>query len=161
MSVSDSYNGVSLSACASSFCQLSVTFNPVRDEIKVYLDGTNLTTSSYANVFGVSPRQQTPRIPSIPPENTFEYNSANITGSSIESYKGGPSLDDYFTPWILGGGYTDGNPDGGFMGGEFGGKVSGLSGYLGCTRFYSKPLNSSEVLNNYKATKNFFKNIKI
>ena len=161
LSVSDSYNGVSLSACASSFCQLSVTFNPVRDEIKVYLDGTNLTTSSYANVFGVSPRQQTPRIPSIPPENTFEYNSANITGSSIESYKGGPSLDDYFTPWILGGGYTDGNPDGGFMGGEFGGKVSGLSGYLGCTRFYSKPLNSSEVLNNYKATKNFFKNIKI
>ena len=45
------------------------------------------------------------------------------------------------------------------MGGEFGGKVSGLRGYLGCTRFYSKPLRPDQVLNNYKATKNFFKNV--
>ena len=62
---------------------------------------------------------------------------------------------------MLGGGYTDGNPDGNFMGGEYGGKVSGLKGYLGCTKFYSKPLTDGEVLNNYKASSNFFKNINV
>ena len=159
--VSSTYNSVSLSSCASSFCQISVTLNPVRDEIKVYLDGTNLVTSSYVDVFGVNPRKQTPLIPSIPNENSFEYNTTNITGSSIDAFKYGPQRDEYFTPWILGGGYTDGNPNGGFMGGTYGGKVSGLQGYLGCTRFYSKPLSQSEVLNNYNATKNFFKNIKL
>ena len=158
---SSTYNGATLSSCADAFCQISVTLNPVRDEIKVYLDGTNLVTSSYGDVFGVSPRKQTPMIPSIPPDNAFEYNTTNITGSSLDAYKHGPKRDEYFTPWVLGGGYTDGNPDGGFMGGTHGGKVSGLAGYLGCTRFYSKPLNSVEILNNYNATKNFFKNIKL
>ena len=47
------------------------------------------------------------------------------------------------------------------MGGEYGGKVSGLRGYLGCTRFYSKPLSDAEVLNNYKATQNFFDNVEV
>jgi len=159
--VSSTYNGATLSSCASSFCQLSVVLNPVKDEIKVYLDGVNLVTSSYEDVFGVTSKKQTPKIPSIPPDNAFEYNTTNITGSSLEAYKYGPKRDDYFTPWILGGGYTDGNPDGGFMGGLYGGKVSGLNGYLGCTRFYSKPLNSAEVLNNYNATRSFFKNIKL
>jgi hypothetical protein len=158
---SSTYNGATLSSCEDEFCQISVTFNPVRDEIKVYLDGTNLVTSSYVDVFGVSPRKQTPMLPSIPPDNAFEYNTTNITGSSLETYKYGPKRDEYFTPWVLGGGYTDGNADGGFMGGTYGGKVSGLAGYLGCTRFYSKPLNSAEILNNYNATKNFFKNIKL
>lgn len=45
------------------------------------------------------------------------------------------------------------------MGGEYGGKVSGLRGYVGCSRFYSKPLKDGDVLNNYKATQTFFKNI--
>jgi hypothetical protein len=158
---SSTYNDISLSACASSFCQLSITLNPVKDEIKVYLDGTNLVTSSYVDVFGVNSRKETPRIPSIPPENAFEYTTANLPTSALEAYKYGPKLDDYFTPWILGGGYTDGITEGNFMGGTYGGKVSGLKGYLGCTRFYSKPLNSAEILNNYNATKNFFKNIKL
>lgn len=159
--VSSTYNDVSLSSCASSFCHLSVTFNPIRDEVSVYLDGVNLTTSSYESVFGVNSRKRTPQIPSISPDNSFEYIESKVGSESLEALKKGPLKDDYFTPWILGGGYSDGNPDGGFMGGEYGGKVSGLRGYLGCTRFYSKPLNSSEILNNYNATKNFFKNIKL
>ena len=159
--VSNAYNGTSLSSCASSFCHLSVTLNPLKDQISVYLDGSFLATSSYDAVFGVNPRQRTPMIPSIPPDNSFEYNETNIQSSSLNDFRFGPKRDDYFTPWILGGGYTDGNPDGNFMGGTYGGKVSGLNGYLGCTRFYSKPLSSSEVLNNYNATKNFFKNIKL
>tara|TARA_R100000234_G_scaffold118286_1_gene98414 strand:+ start:107 stop:694 length:588 start_codon:yes stop_codon:yes gene_type:complete len=159
--VSGTYNDLTLSSCATSFCQISVTLNPIKNEIKLYMDGKNLVTSSYNSVFDVESTVQTPKIPSIPPDNAFEYNSTNIVGSSIEAYKFGPKRDDYFTPWILGGGYTDGNPNGGFMGGEYGGKISGLNGYLGCTRFYSKPLSDAEVLNNYNATKSFFKNIKI
>ena len=159
--VSSTFNGATLSSCESEFCQISVTFNPVLDEIKVYLDGTNLVTSSYSDVFDAESRKQTPRIPSIPPENSFEYIKSNLGGNSIQEYHEGPRRDRYFTPWILGGGFTDGNPDGGFMGGEYGGKVSGLNGYLGCTRFYSKPLTDAEVLNNYNATESFFKNIKI
>ena len=45
------------------------------------------------------------------------------------------------------------------MGGEYNGKVSGLRGYLGCTRFYARPLSESEVKSNYAATQKFFKNI--
>jgi hypothetical protein len=159
--VSSVYQDTTLSSCASSFCQLSVVFNPVKDEIKVYLDGVNLATSSYTDVFGVSIRKETPRVPSINVGNNFEYNTTNIAASSLEAYQYGPKLDPYFTPWILGGGYTDGNPNGNFMGGEYGGKISGLKGYLGCTRFYSKPLSGFEILDNYKATQNFFKNIRI
>ena len=48
---------------------------------------------------------------------------------------------------------------GNFMGGTYGGIISGLKGYLGSFKMYSKPLNSEEVLNNYKAQMNFFKNI--
>ena len=67
----------------------------------------------------------------------------------------------------MGGGYTDGIdggrtggvPDGNFMGGRFGGQISGLRGYIGCTRFYSRPLSDGEILNNYNATQKFFKNI--
>lgn len=91
--------------------------------------------------------------------NSFEYASSIVSSESVEALTKGPKLDTYFTPWIIGGGYTDGNPEGNFMGGIYGGKVSGLRGYIGCTRFYSKPLQDEEVLNNFNATQKFFKNI--
>tara|TARA_Y100001937_G_scaffold37513_1_gene53500 strand:- start:20933 stop:23530 length:2598 start_codon:yes stop_codon:yes gene_type:complete len=146
--VFETFNGVSLSSCGRSFTQLSVCMDPPRDEVRVYLDGVKLMTSSYQGTFGTQKLGEAYKSPSIYQNNSFEYS-------------GGPSLDNYFTPWILGGGYTDGLSSGNFMGGEFGGKISGLRGHLGCTRFYSKPLEDSEVLNNYKATKNFFKNIEV
>jgi hypothetical protein len=45
------------------------------------------------------------------------------------------------------------------MGGDRGGITSGLRGHIGSLKFYSKPLNSSEVLTNYKAQQVYFKNI--
>lgn len=139
-------NGKSLSSCGNSFVQISVSMDPQKDEVRVYMDGVKLATSSYQDTFGTTRKGETYKAPSIFQNNSFEYS-------------GGPKLDTYFTPWILGGGYTDGFSGGNFMGGEYGGKVSGLRGYLGCTRFYSKPLNDGEVLNNYNATQNFFKNV--
>ena len=141
-------NGKSLSSCGESFSLLSVSIDPVKDEVRVYLDGSKLATSGYQTTFATSRPGEVCKSPSVKQNNSFEYS-------------GGPYLDAYFTPWMLGGGYTDGNPDGNFMGGEYGGKVSGLKGYLGCTKFYSKPLTDGEVLNNYKASSNFFKNINV
>jgi hypothetical protein len=99
------------------------------------------------------------KTPSVFQNNSFRYDASSVNANSTAASKAGPSLDTFFTPWILGGGYTDGNPNGNFMGGEYNGKVSGLRGYLGCTRFYSRPLEDGEVLNNYNATQKFFKNI--
>ena len=146
--VFETFNGASLSGCGRSFVQLSVSVDPQGDEVRIYADGVKLMTSSYQDTFGTDRPGVTYKAPSIFQNNSFEYS-------------GGPSLDTYFTPWILGGGYTDGFSGGNFMGGEYGGKISGLRGYLGCTRFYSKPLNDAEVLNNYKATRNFFKNVDV
>jgi len=148
------FNGKTLSSCNNEFSQLSVSIDPQANQVKVYLDGVNLATSSYQDTFGTERLRETFKAPSIKQNNSFEYS-------------GGPSLDSYFTPWILGGGYTDGidgnitgnTPDGNFMGGRFGGQISGLRGYIGCTRFYSKPLSEDEILNNYNATQKFFKNI--
>ena len=153
------FNGKSLSSCGEEFCQLSVVLKPSKDQVSLYLDGVKIATDSYMEVFGTPREGAVYHCPSVFQPNSFEYNSSSVNVSSVEALKAGPKLDDYFTPWILGGGYTDGNPNGNFMGGEYGGKISGLRGYLGCTRFYSKPLTDAEVLNNYEATQKFFKNI--
>ena len=146
--VFEEFNGKSLSACGRSFVQISVAVDPKMDEVRVYADGIKLATSSYQDTFGTSRKGETFKAPSIKQNNSFEYS-------------GGPYLDNYFTPWVIGGGYTDGFSGGNFMGGEYGGKVSGLRGYVGCTRFYSKPLEDGAVLNNYKATQRFFKNVDV
>ncbi len=142
----EAFEGKSLSSCATSFCQLTLCLDPRNDEVNVYLDGSLLATSGYREVFGTSSKGETYKAPSIKQNNSF-------------SYPDGPLLDTYFTPWIIGGGYTDGLSSGNFMGGEYGGTISGLRGYLGCTKFYSKPLNNSEVINNYNSNSEFFKNI--
>ena len=157
--VFETINGKSLSSCENEFCQLSLVVNPKEDFIKIYLDGVNISTSSYQTVFGTLKAGDVYKAPSVFQNNSFEYTASSVDAQTVSSLKAGPSLDTYFTPWILGGGYTDGNPNGNFLGGVYGGKISGLRGYLGCTRFYTRPLTDSEVLNNYNATQKFFKNI--
>ena len=159
--VSSTINGVSLSSCEEEFCHIVLTLDPLNNSIKYYLDGVSIATSSYEGVFGISPVKKTPKIPSVFQENSFRYNSTYVSESSVAAAKVGPDLDDFFTPWIIGGGYTDGNPDGNFMGGEYGGKVSGLKGHVGSVKLYSRPLTDAEVLINYTASKNFFKNIAV
>lgn len=153
--VSSTVDGVSFSDCGSTFCHLAVTFNPQEDKVSVYLDSKLLATAGYYDTFGTGARL-TPKIPSIALSSSFEYSGV------------GPSRDIFFTPWIIGGGYTDGCPagidqpvGGGFTGGTYGGLTSGLQGKLGGLKFYSKPLTSSEVTQNYNANKNFFKFVKL
>lgn len=153
--------GKAVSACQSEFCHIAVSINPKEDKIQIYLDGNLINTSSLSYVFGTD-KYQMPNIPTFKKSNSFEYSTSTVGTSASPDLKYGPKLDTYFTPWIVGGGYTDGMAlSGNFLGGEYGGIISGLRGYLGSLKFYSKPLNSSEILNNYKAHRGFFKNIDV
>lgn len=157
--ISSTVNGVSFSSCDLTFCHVAVTFDPLKDQVSVYLDGVNMATSSMSTVFGIKPFHM-PNIPSFKKNNSFEYNSLTVGPSATADLRTGPKLNTYFTPWIVGGGYTDGMYSrGNFLGGTNGGLISGLKGYIGSLKFYKKPLTSQEVLNNYNAQSSFFKNI--
>ena len=149
---------------SSSFVLIDITCDPGNDEIKMYADGALVATSSISTVFGVDPKQAL-ELPSFKKRNSFEYSTSTVDGPN--SIKYGPLLNPFYTPWIVGGGYTDGMYQyGNFLGGgeettggSRSGIVSGLRGHIGSLKFYSRPLNTSEVLKNYKAQKGFFKNI--
>jgi hypothetical protein len=144
---------------SSQFVLIGVTCNPETDEISMYADGNLVATSSIAKVFGVE-KNQTPSLPNFKQKNSFEYSSTTVDGPKILTQ--GPLLNPFYTPWIVGGGYTDGMYyRGNFMGGDRGGITSGLRGHVGSLKFYSKPLNSTEAKKNYDAQRGFFKNIKI
>jgi len=143
------------------FCHIAVTFNPDKDEVSFYFDGSKVTTSSLSNVFGI-PKFTMPNLPTFKLTNSFEYSQTSVNADAPQSLKYGPKLDTYFTPWVIGGGYTDGLFNkGNFMGGTYGGIISGLRGYLGSIKFYSKPLDGSQILNNYNTHNSFFKNIDV
>lgn len=155
------FNGVALSSCMSGFCHISVTFDPNNDLLSVYNDGVLIAASSISTVFATEPYRM-PRIPSFKRNNSFEYNSSSVGSVASNALKAGPKLDTFFTPWIVGGGYTDGMAlNGNFMGGTYGGIISGLKGYLGSLKFYNKPLTPAQVLNNFNTQQSFFKNIDI
>jgi len=144
---------------SSQFVLIDISCDPVNDVIKMYADGSLVATSSVTEVFGTEIGIP-PSLPNFKKSNSFQYSSTTVDGPDI--LKQGPLLNTFYTPWIVGGGYTDGMyKDGNFMGGDRGGITSGLRGHVGSLKFYSKPLDNREVLKNYKAQQGFFKNIKI
>jgi len=163
-----SVGGKKFTDVSGSFSHLHMSFNIDNNECIVYLDGVKMTTSSLSKVLGGNPGQA-PRLPTfISPKDSenssFYYSSATVTqniGTTV--FNNGPLNDTYFTPWIVGGGWTDGYPInsskvGGFMGMRHG-LTSGLNGFVGSLKFYSRPLTNKEVLQNYNAQKGFYKNI--
>lgn len=155
---------VDLSATAfgnvsSQFVLVGIACDPKENTVKMYADGELVATSSIHDVFGV-PEYQTPSLPNFKQPNSFEYSSTTVDGPQI--LKQGPLLYDFYTPWIVGGGYTDGMfYRGNFLGGDRGGITSGLRGHVGSLKFYAKALDSREAKKNFDAQKGFFKNIKI
>lgn len=144
---------------SSQFVLVDLTCEPSRDEIKMYADGELVATSSMSIVFGTQDRVP-PSLPSFKKDNSFQYSSTTVDGPT--TIRQGPLLNPFYTPWIVGGGYTDGMYQyGNFMGGDRGGIISGLNGHIGSLKFYSRPLNSGEVKQNYNAQQGFFKTIKI
>lgn len=154
-------SGFALSACADEFCHLVVSIDYETDEVTLYLDSEVLATSSVVDVFG-SKKHSSVKIPSFKKINSFEYKETTVGSLAPASLKAGPKLNTYFTPWILGGGYTDGMAlTGNFMGGQYNGVTSGLKGYLGSTKLYSKPLNNFEVKFNYSIQSKLYKRVEV
>lgn len=152
-------NSTKFGDVSSQFVLIDVACDPIRNEVKMYADGDLIALSSMTDVFGM-PMGQAAALPTFKKANSFEYSSTTVDAPQI--LREGPLLNTFYTPWIVGGGYTDGMYyKGNFMGGDRGGITSGLRGHLGSLKFYSKALNSTEVKINYDAQKGFFKNIKI
>lgn len=163
-------NSVRFKDAANEFMHIALSVSPKEGNVKVFLDGELMGTSSINDVFGTNSYEPL-RLPSLKKTNSFEYASSSVGASAGASLSAGPLLNDYFTPWIIGGGYTDGYasavdsvatvvPAGNFMGGEYGGTKSGLKGHIGSLKFYSKALSDGEVASNYKAQRPLFKNIR-
>ena len=152
--ITTSVNNKNFGQVSSTFCQVVITVQPEANELKFYLDGSLMVTSSLDQVFGIKP-YSTVKIPSFIQSNSFGY-STSSTGLSL--FANGPTVSS-FTPWVIGGGFTDGMyQSNGFMG-QNNGLSSGLKGHIGSIKFYSKPLNNSEVLTNFNGQQAFFKNI--
>ena len=144
---------------SSQFVLIDISCDPTTDTIKLFADGSLVATSAISAVFGVDAGLP-PNLPSFKKDNSFQYSSTTVDGPTV--LKQGPLLNTFYTPWIVGGGYTDGMyQHGNFLGGDRGGITSGLRGHLGSLKFYSRALDNSEVLKNYKAQQGFFKNIQI
>ena len=149
---------------SSQFVLVDVTVNPPENTVTFYADGELVATSAMDKVFGCEP-YKLPQLPTFTQPNSFEYSSTTVDGPL--SIRQGPSLDTHFTPWIVGGGYTDGMYKyGNFMGGGVdatggtrSGVYSGLRGHIGSLKFYAKALNNLEVIKNYNAQQGFFKTI--
>jgi|TARA_A100000172_G_scaffold41301_3_gene25218 hypothetical protein len=164
-----SINGSRMSDVSSGFVHLHISFNVSSNNCSIYLDGNKMATSSMQDVFGSEP-SRSPRIPTFitspgKQNPSFQYTASTLNQrDDVSVFNNGPLTDTYFTPWIVGGGWTDGFPidktskDGGFMGLRHG-LTSGLNGFIGSVKFYSRPLTNKEVVQNYEAQKGFFKNI--
>ena len=155
---------VDLSATAfgdvsSQFVLVDLAVEPEKNEVRMYADGSLVATSAMDVVFGTMERVP-PSLPSFKKDNSFEYSSTTVDAPT--TLREGPRLNPFYTPWIVGGGYTDGMYyNGNFMGGDRGGVISGLNGHIGSLKFYSRALDTREVKRNYDAQQGFFKNIKI
>ena len=143
---------------ADQFILASLVMDPSKDVVSLYVNGDLMATSSLTSTFGRD-KYNPVEVPSFYKPDSHNYVPSNLTVSASLDIQGGPRLGGYFTPTILGGGYTDGIGGKGFMGNQTYGAISGLRGFLGSTKFYERALSSREVLNNYNAQKEVFENI--
>jgi hypothetical protein len=144
-----------LSAC-DNFVLVSLSVNPSLDKITLYVNGEYLFDDSLNGCFGRE-LYESIQAPSFVKPSSFSYSGTNV-GTSAASLSNGP-FNGYFTPTMVGGGYTDGMTGKGFMGSSAFGTTSGLRGYLGSLKFYNKALLEHEVLANYNAQKDVFENV--
>jgi|688.fasta_scaffold15626_6 hypothetical protein len=147
--------GKYLSSVANQFMHFVVSLNLNEDSLKIFVDGVEMYNQVFSQTFYLE-RGTSFRCPSFVTPDSFNY-SLSSTGSLY--FANGPTAPK-FTPWIVGGGFTDGNRvfNSGFMGPGHG-LTSGLKGYVGSIKFYSRPLSTDEVSTNYNTQKGFFKNI--
>lgn len=154
-------SGYSINDCSAEFIHLGISMSPDKDFVRVYLNGELLAEQAYTTTFQTT-KGSAAKIPSfiVKEENSnpsFTYASGTVPYTNTLDFLAGPSNYNYFTPWVIGGGWTDGM---GFMG-ESRGTYSGLNGYIGSLKFYGKGLTEDQVKYNYEAHKEFFLNIEV
>ena len=144
---STTVNGVKFTDVSGAYMHLSVSFDTSANECRVYLDSVLMATSGMDTVFGIEPNKPA-RLPSFlgltsKETSSFSYNEDSTDKPKDPSkafFADGPTVGENFTPWMLGGGWTDGMPvtpntlDGGFMGNKHG-LNSGLGGHVGSVKF--------------------------
>jgi len=163
---------VKLEDCADKFINIAIAFAPDDDKINFYINGVLIKEGTISSVFQKN-EGEAPQLPSfvVPPDLTtssFYYSSSTVDQKSgVSVFDEGPNNNTYFTPWMVGGGWTDGRPvtfddgrniTGGFLDTGFG-LISSYNGYVGSLKFYKKALNKDEVIKNYNHQKTFFENI--
>lgn len=178
--------GSTIIDASSSFVNMSVVFDYFNDAVSVYQDGYLLSTSSIGTTFnpGLDEHLFLPTLISPNFDHRSSFLGLEDQGPRVQTLP--PLAPMVFTPWILGGGFTDGIATSGFLGANtndlynvsghgapfaasHGQHVpvldsnsrSGLNGFIGSFKIYDEPLTSSEVLSNYKAQQAYFKNISI
>jgi hypothetical protein len=153
----------------SEFVNLTIVFDVPNNLLKFYVNGVLFKEQGLSEVFG-TPVGVAPQLPSfmVPPiyaTSSFYYSKDNVNQAVGTNYfDTGPTNYPQFTPWIVGGGWTDGRPvsldtsSGGFL--DTGaGIISSYNGYVGNLKIYNRALNTKEVLKNYKAQRDFFSNL--
>ena len=200
-------DGKSCSSCDVEFSHYNVSFNYMNDKVTVFLDGKMLASSSISEAFNIPAHRplNSPTPIATEPNSRRSWFASDDKAEDLKEGMAELPLSPVFTPWILGGGYSDMiNMDArfnstpvGFLGANtndqykqhvgstlltdryggvygqhkpsLGGQASssssrkiprsGLDGFLGSVKFYSKPLNNKEVTKNYNAQQGYFKNI--
>ena len=215
--------GSGIGEVSGGFMHFNVSFDYYTNQVRVVLDGEHLITSSFTDTLGINPSQfvtptpakikqaGNPAVPIFCNPRTESYLGTSIYDERVTPERVGFPV---FTPWIIGGGYSDIIPKipgldyrpQGFLGsntnhtyqgtlagadvvtetvgneGDFiigqhtppmsGGKGgiagtrnsiqrSGLDGYVGSFKIYTKPLSTIEAKANFDAQKGFFKNVLI
>jgi len=194
---SSTSTGDKINDCSSGFKLITITIDYGLDLVSIYLNGNILKSQSIRSTFG---EEGPPRIPTITDASSFNYDKQysesnypsnetfpvngpafppNSLGQTDFWYWDGPKSEGAgigitTTPWVIGGGYTDGmhtrgmpfhitdsNEGMNFMGGKWGGKKSGLYGFLGSLKLYNKALAIYDIRKNYEAQQGFFENIRM
>ena len=188
---STTVDGSSFNDCSTQFVHAAISIDYGTNLVSLYLNGQLLKSQSVELTFG---KKGPPRLPSLVDTSSFNYDKQyegrlpnnpppwppNQLGATDFWWWDGPTTTPVgtggviTTPWIIGGGYTDGmhthdltvyqegSSEGmNFMGGKWGGKKSGLHGFIGSLKLYNRGLSDFEVLQNYRAQRGFFETIRL
>ena len=119
--------GTSFRDSSTKFIHTNISFDFSNDTLSVYLNGSRLVQASISSIFGTSPGKplQIPSFKKTGDVASFDYPGAIPASESVD-FVSGPRTDPFFTPWIVGGGWTDGIPL----------KITGQKAGGGATRDY-------------------------
>ena len=107
--ISNSVGGSSIADCSSSFVHMNISFDFSKDTLTVFLNGSSLATTSISSEFGtdINKPLNVPTFKKLGTSASFDYPGA-IPEQESKDFLQGPKNDPFFTPWIVGGGWTDG-----------------------------------------------------